>query len=387
MNTTCRIITYTLRDESGTSNGYFETIATFADGILSLFESALKPMITDFQHYLISRDDLPRSQPEYIFELLTLGVLWRVHAPLNTPRTLKGLEALIAHLALVGEFTQEVAHLQAWHGYLNTLSPSIVSQTLTRVIACAMEFEERAENALGRYTPNVEQFLSNEWQEHEDREDSTLRGRKRVEYHLNMVGTELLNRAFRQAFLAASRKVVLAPPCMRAKRDEECKAVKTAEGQLVCQGCTLDCRIHQLTQLGQKHGFEVYLIPDELRSLAARTVGGGSTVGVVGISCVLTNAPGGWEAQALDLPAQGLLLDYCGCSYHWDDQGFPTDTNFNKLLELLGLRAEKELKKRLDTSVLPNYGVNIGLDLEVVWSRINLVIIGFSFSYTLKSPE
>ena len=144
MNTTCRIITYTLRDESGTSNGYFETIATFADGILSLFESALKPMITDFQHYLISRDDLPRSQPEYIFELLTLGVLWRVHAPLNTPRTLKGLEALIAHLALVGEFTQEVAHLQAWHGYLNTLSPSIVSQTLTRVIACAMEFEERA---------------------------------------------------------------------------------------------------------------------------------------------------------------------------------------------------------------------------------------------------
>jgi len=86
----------------------------------------------------------------------------------------------------------------------------------------------------------------------------------RVEYHLNMVGTELLNRALCQAFLATPRKVVLAPPCMRAKRDDECKAVKTAEGQLLCQACTPDCRIHQLTRLGQKHGFEVYLIPDEL---------------------------------------------------------------------------------------------------------------------------
>ena len=337
MNTPRRIITYTLRDESGTSDGYYQTIATFAEDVLAHVESALGLVIADYQQHLVTTSKQPRDLRECTFELLTLGVLWQAYRTPDTPYTLEGLEALIGTLELTGKFTQEIAHLRAWHGYLSTLAPSSSLQILEHVMACAADFQERAERALGRYTPNVEQFLASEWSVHEERDDSVLRGHQRAEYHLNMVGTEWLSRAFRSAFLAAPRKVVLAPPCMRAKRDDECKAFKTAEGYLICQACAPGCRVNQLTRLGQKRGFEVYLIPDELRELAAQSVGGGPTVGVVGISCVLTNAPGGWEAQALDLPAQGLLLDYCGCSYHWDSEGFPTDTNFNRLLELLGL--------------------------------------------------
>jgi hypothetical protein len=275
---------------------------------------------------------------EQALELLTLGVLWRACSAPDTPHTLDGLEALIETLEPLGEYQQEIARLRAWHEYLCTLPTSLLSQTLAGIVACAADFEERAERALGCYTHKVEAFLAHEWSRSEAREDSALRGRKRVEYHLNMVGTEWLNGAFRPAFQATSRKVVLAPPCMRARRDDECQASRTAEGYLLCQACAPGCRVNQLTKLGQKHGFEVYLIPDELRMLAAQSVsegGAGSAVGVVGISCVLTNTPGGWEAQSLGLPAQGLLLDYCGCSYHWDDKGFPTDTNFNKLLEIL----------------------------------------------------
>jgi hypothetical protein len=337
MNTPRRIITYTLRDESGTSDGYYRAIVTSADQTLAQMESALGPAIADYQRHLSTRGEQPRDLYECAFELLTLGVLWKVYQPLDVPCTPEGVRTLIATLERTGKFTQEIAHLQAWHGYLSTLAPSSPSQILERVMTCAADFREQAERALGRYTPNVEQFLVSEWNVHEERDDSVLRGHKRVEYHLNMVGTEWLSRAFRPAFLATPRKVVLAPPCMRAKPDDECKAFKTAEGSLICQACTPGCRVNQLTKLGQKRGFEVYLIPDELRELAARSVGGGPAVGVVGISCVLTNAPGGWEARSLDLPAQGLLLDYCGCSYHWDDEGFPTDTNFHKLLELLGV--------------------------------------------------
>jgi hypothetical protein len=336
MNTPRRIITYTLRDESGPSDGYYRTIAAFSDDVLAQVESALGPVIANYQQHLLTTGEQPRDWYECVFELLTLGVLWRAYQTSDAPYTLEGLEGLIGTLELTGKFTQEIAHLRAWHKYLSTLLPSGSSQMLERVMACAANFQERAERALGRYTPNVEHFLASEWSMDEGRDDSVLRGHKRVEYHLNMVGTEWLSRAFRPAFLAAPRKVVLAPPCMRAKRDDECKAFKTAEGYLICQACTPGCRVNQLSRLGQKRGFEVYLIPDELRELAAQSVGGGPAVGVVGISCVLTNAPGGWEARALDLPAQGLLLDYCGCSYHWDNEGFPTDTNFHQLLELLG---------------------------------------------------
>ena len=337
MNIPRRIITYSLRDESGTSDGYYQTIAAFAEGSLARMQSRLGQTMVAYQRHLNAHGAPSGDVRERAFELLTLGVLWQVSANSANQCTLGGLGHLMAALEATGKFTQEIAHLRAWHGYLDTLSPSAASSVLDRAVACALEFRDEAERMLGRYTPNVERFLANEWSENNGRDDTVLRGHKRVEYHLNMVGAEWLSRAFRPAFLAAPRKVVLAPPCIRAKPDDECKAFKTAEGSLICQACTPGCRVNQLTKLGQKRGFEVYLIPDELRELAAQSVGGGPAVGVVGISCALTNAPGGWEARSLDLPAQGLLLDYCGCSYHWDDEGFPTDTNLHKLSELLGL--------------------------------------------------
>ncbi|MBN1304969.1 MAG: hypothetical protein JXA13_11090 [Anaerolineales bacterium] len=60
--------------------------------------------------------------------------------------------------------------------------------------------------------------------------------------------------------------------------------------------------------------------------------------GIVGISCPLTNVSGGWETKTMGLPAQGLLLDYCGCPWHWelDSQGFPTAINLRQLLKLIG---------------------------------------------------
>jgi len=59
-------------------------------------------------------------------------------------------------------------------------------------------FEARSEAALGRYTPQVEHYLTEIRPHYRWREDVIFCGRRRVEYHLNMVGTETLNRVFRQ---------------------------------------------------------------------------------------------------------------------------------------------------------------------------------------------
>jgi hypothetical protein len=125
---------------------------------------------------------------------------------------------------------------------------------------------------------------------------------------------------------------------MRIQPEEQCKAVSTPFGAR-CQACTPACRVHQLTRLGDKKGFDVFIMPDELRVFTAGGAGGGSggpgPVGVIGVSCALTNWSGGWDVDGLGVPAQGLLLDYPGCSYHWDKKGIPTDINFKELEELL----------------------------------------------------
>jgi len=81
------------------------------------------------------------------------------------------------------------------------------------------------------------------------------------------------------------------------------------------------------------------MLPDELSALSSRPAKSitGAQIGVVGVSCVLTNTSGGWETQALGIPAQGLPLDYCGCSYHWHKQGLPTDINLPHLLQIMGI--------------------------------------------------
>jgi hypothetical protein len=133
-----------------------------------------------------------------------------------------------------------------------------------------------------------------------------------------------------------STKIVILPPCMKAKRDEACQATPSPYGER-CANCTPGCRVNQLTRLSEKHGFQVFIMPDELKTFSGggRDASGRHSIGLVGVSCPLTNAAGGWEMQRLGVPAQGLLLDYCGCSYHWHKDGIPTDINFGQLLRLL----------------------------------------------------
>jgi hypothetical protein len=98
--------------------------------------------------------------------------------------------------------------------------------------------------------------------------------------------------------------------------------------------------VHQVTKLGEKHGFAVFMLPRELASLAPgqSTEASINGMGIVGVSCPLTNPQGGWKARDLNLPAQGLLLDYCGCPWHWHlEGGIPTEINLNELLRVLDI--------------------------------------------------
>lgn len=382
------IITYSLRGDRARSDQYYTAVAAFTDEVLARSRGAIQDLAAAFQAYSQENNLAePRVVPVYVFELLTLGILWRVYshralglsavsgwgltmlsrlrrqvqalkagidvfrgvlgtlllpangshaAPLSVP-SIEQLDKLIGWLAATGDFEHEVRRLRFWRDYFVGLPDWAAVRDIQAVLDFAAWFEARSEVVLGDYTAHVERFLAETHSGYRWREDAIFCGRQRSEYHLNMVGTEILNRAFREAFLKSPGKIVLAPPCMRAQPENLCKAEPTGLGAR-CMACMPGCRVHQLTMLGRKRGFQVLLLPDDLRVFSGQADRLTNTdIGIVGISCALTNAPGGLRVGELNVPAQGVLLDYCGCSWHWHPEGIPTDINFNQLLKVLAL--------------------------------------------------
>lgn len=381
------IITYSLRAGEKLSDQYYKDISTFTEQVLSEARERIYSIIVDFQDYVQeSAKESLRSKDEYLFEFLTLGVLWNTYAnnsfesnngsnrllatlakyrkrnnylkPVidfmrgilatlfllpqskngcKAPApTMENLNRLLSWLTATDDFSEEVKRLQTWQEFISS-QENETAQIIGASTALADWFQTRSLDILGRYTPNVDEFLTQKHPAYRWREDVVFCGRLRVEYHLNMVGTEILNRAFRSEFLKTDRKVVFVPPCMKAKPEGECKAQATPMGEH-CAACTPGCQVHQATKLGEKHGFDVFIIPDELSVLSDKKIEPQeNTLGLVGISCPLTNMKGGWETRRMGIPAQGVLLDYCGCPWHWHKDGITTDINFNTLMQVLGI--------------------------------------------------
>jgi hypothetical protein len=377
-----RLITYSLRDGERDSHDYYQSVAAFADSWFAVATRDLENILTGFRAHRLSHRQSDRTDAEYAFELLALGVLLHEHVD-DISRLPNYVARLLNFLVRVQEHYPSIEdHLKRWRGRIAAWARSGGSQTengddvdslikwlrangattqadrfaqwqsyfheigfgstrhiTARCIAIASDFIASSEIALGKYTPQVPTFLAKVAPKYQGRYDAELVSRTRAEYHLGMLGTEILNRAYRQRFLSAKQKIVIVPPCMRAQPEDKCKAIQTRYGAK-CQACTPSCRVHQITKLGEKRGFDVYIIPDELRVFGAGA--GDSRLGVVGVSCALTNWSGGWDADDAHIAAQGVLLDYVGCTYHWDDEGFPTDTNLKKLQEVVGIMNNEE---------------------------------------------
>ncbi len=370
-----RIITYSLRLDKRNSDDYYQTIAAFANQWAAGATRTAAGVIAGFREFRRRHGEPDRSDAEYAFELLALGVLLREHgreagrlpdwaahilnllvsAQERWPKlesafkALRGWAGWLARRAGAGrtacedvdrlifwlkanDDTAQARRLAQWQNYFASLSPRPAQEAIAHSLALADSFAEASLGALGKYTAGVESFLTESAPHYRRRYDAELVSRSRLEYHLGMLGTEILSRAYRQRFLSTKRKIVIVPPCMRAQPEEKCKAIQTPFGAK-CQACTPSCRVHQITKLGEKRGFEVYIIPDELRVFGSGA--GDGSLGVLGVACALTNWGGGWEADSMGVPAQGLLLDHVGCKFHWDEKGIPTDTNLKKLEEIV----------------------------------------------------
>ncbi len=374
---------YNLQLQGQESYTYYATISEFTERWQTYAVGQLGDLIIDFLNFRKSSALDTRTPWECAFELLALGVLLREHGGQaarlghNNADLLEWLNVLqerqpwaegvvkrmrgmlgAANRAWHSErgpifaSPEDVQNLIEWleaHGepvqaerftewlvfFVETRPPDLTRQAILQCWRLAETFETESQAALGQYTVDANLYRTGNAPKVHYRYDAPLITRSRQEYHLGMLGTEVLNQAYSAGYRAAKRRLVIVPVCMRAQPEGKCQAIQTPMGAQ-CAGCTPTCRVHQITQLGKKHGVAVVCIPDdELANLCVSSGQAGSGLGVLGVACALRNWSAGWEAQKLGLNAQGTLLDFPGCKKHWNGKDIPTEANLKKIEEIM----------------------------------------------------
>jgi hypothetical protein len=378
-------VTYSICKEERDSPEYYNEVRKFCDELMAESGRSAIPIVNDFIEYLqtYALEEI-RGAEEYILELLSFGVLWhkysqkaltvrvapfitlskmaewrkkhqRVKPLIDTLRgffitlfllpdkshnefiavpTLEQVDHVCKWFEATGEFREQALRFIRWRAYWQSKNQDELLKIFSAVNEFTQWFEKRAQQVLGKYTGNVEYFLQLAQARYRWREDRIQCTRSRLEYHLNMVGAELMNRAFRNEFKKTDTKVVLVPGCMRGRTAEKCEAIRTKEG-LICQGCLPKCRVNQLNMMGKKLNFSVYIIPHASDLSLWSPKKGRPLRGVIASACVTTLVEGGWELKRYDVPAQCVLLDYCGCKKHWHKDGISTKFNLPEFRRIL----------------------------------------------------
>lgn len=377
-------VTYSLRSENKNSQEYYKTVSSYADLVLLHSKDTLMPLVSDFKDYLLKyKLEEIREDEEYILELISFGVLWQTYAgtalhvhaaPFVTlslmsewrkkhqkvkpyidiargllttlfllPKkssndlplpTLTQIDHVCKWFEATGEFREQALRFIRWRAFWQTKTQDELLNIFSAIHNFTIWFKESSLHALGKYTENVESFLKDSYGHYLWREDRISCTRSRAEYHLNMAGAELMNRAFRKEFQKTETKAVLLPGCMRGRPAEECEATKVPGG-LHCEGCLAACHVNQIREMGKKYNFEVYVIPHASDLSLWGPKGGAKSLGVIASACITTLVEGGWELKRYDVPAQCVILDFCGCKKHWHKEGLETELNIQELKRIL----------------------------------------------------
>lgn len=379
-------ITYGLRGENGSSNEYYGRAKAFAGEVLAEMKEDLHPHVERFLEFMKNEDVPYVSALESYLELLTLGILWRIYSGdseetgdfgrnlllklselrAETPNlkptidffrgilatallspdlydhmefarpSREALKNFVLWLNATGEFKEEAYRFENWISYFQAAGEKTAVEVIREAIAFAAWFEVASERALGDFTENVERYLNEIRPNRYWKEDVVFCGRRRVEYHLNMVGAEIMNEVYRESFLNTKQKLLLVPTCMRRLGEDHCRAVQDEKTRwLRCVKCQEECQVKELLDQEAELEFRTYMVPHNSDLDAQDATEGGNELGIIGVACVLNLLSGGWMLRRKGIPAQCVLLDYCGCKGHWHHEGIPTELNLERLRTLM----------------------------------------------------
>jgi hypothetical protein len=270
------------------------------------------------------RRAFPEDKP-FIDELrgkLLTKFLFRPYMKNNERLTKKNLDLLINFLEATGDYIDQIPHFTNF------------THSLDDCIALTKWFCKNSAKYLGEYTSNLDEYLKNNHTNHLMEEDVIFYHGHELEYHLNMLGAEIMNRIFKTDYEKRPRKAIVLPGCMNAN-SKKCQAKEDRLGD-VCTFCNPKCNVYKITKVYPDN--EVYIVSHESTAFKGATKDDMHELGIIGITCVLNLISGGWKSRNLSIPPQCVLLEHVACKKHWLDE------------DIYGEISDVELKSKICSS-------------------------------------
>lgn len=263
------------------------------------------------------RRAFPEDKP-FIDELrgkLLTKFLFKPFEKNNEKLTEKNLDLLINFLEATGDYADQIPHFRNF------------SHNLDDCIILTKWFCKNSHNFLGQYTSNLEKYIKNNHANHLMQEDVIFYHGHELEYHLNMLGAEIMNRLYREDFEKRPRKAIILPGCMNSN-DKKCRAKAESLGH-VCTFCNPKCNVFKISE--EYEDYEVYIVSHESTAFKGAEKEDQEELGIIGVTCVLNLISGGWKSKNLSIPPQCVLLEHVACKSHWLDEDIYGEINDEEL--------------------------------------------------------
>ncbi|MCP4566295.1 MAG: DUF116 domain-containing protein [FCB group bacterium] len=183
---------------------------------------------------------------------------------------------------------------------------------------------------LAPYITGVNEFISKVRKDPNSKADS-LRLKPPEVYCRNMLAVGVLNRLNRELFLQTTKRVIVLPDCLKNYGEWTCCKADTGIAT-ECTQCTDECLVFESVERFADENTAIVLEPDDLKKyLSGIKEAAPSDVGVIGVACALTLLSGFQRTLDLQMPTQGVFLNYSSCAHHWAEPAYNTNYSFTRM--------------------------------------------------------
>lgn len=129
----------------------------------------------------------------------------------------------------------------------------------------------------------------------------------------DLIDIYVKNLSQKEAFLKTQKRALLLPHCSRKYMDNRCKATFDKKfSSYRCGHCSKNCLINKATKLGEKKGYDVYILPGG--SCIRKILDKNNYEGIVGVACCEEIQLAFNYLKKMDILWQGVPLIKNGCS-------------------------------------------------------------------------